>query len=373
MSEGHRFPPPKGSLTDVGGDFFTFKQYISSKHDHKRVLKQYVPGSGSFAQDRVQTGPVVAHLPTDGSPALNPVWPPSGASSNSALDKKGATAVALCKPTNSVANLTTALGELMREGLPKLVGSASWESRTNTALRKSAGDEYLNLQFGWAPLVNDVVSFGNGVVNADAVLRQYERDAGKVVRRKFHFSTEKSSSVTLLDNSAPQGTGQLSYDTLGALQRTRETVRHTYFSGAFTYHLPTGYDSRSKLSRYALLAQLLGLDMKPSTLWNLAPWSWAVDWVTNTSDVISNLEDFATLGLVMRYGYIMEHTIVSDTYTLGPCRLKDGPWVQADPITFVTETKVRRKANPFGFGVTWEGLSTFQTSILAALGMSRSR
>jgi hypothetical protein len=120
-----------------------------------------------------------------------------------------------------------------------------------------------------------------------------------------------------------------------------------------------------------LAKKILGLSLTPDIVWNLTPWSWAVDWFSNTGDVISNLTDWATDGLVLRYGYVMEHTITSDTYTYsGNTGLIDGN-VRVPPLTLVTETKIRRRANPFGFGITWDGLSPRQLAITAALGLTR--
>jgi len=124
--------------------------------------------------------------------------------------------------------------------------------------------------------------------------------------------------------------------------------------------------------RYALEARkLTGLSLDPDTLWNLAPWSWAVDWFSNTGDVISNLTDRGLYGLVMRYGYVMEHTITTDTYTLVQPSSPTAKKMLGSPLRVITETKQRRGANPYGFGVSWDGLSPFQGSILAALGISR--
>jgi len=85
------------------------------------------------------------------------------------------------------------------------------------------------------------------------------------------------------------------------------------------------------------------------------------------------LEAFKIGGLILRYGYIMEHTVHKYTYSLGPVTLFPG----ADPVPvpdliLVTETKQRQRANPFGFGLKWDDLSPFQLSILTALGISRS-
>jgi hypothetical protein len=67
----------------------------------------------------------------------------------------------------------------------------------------------------------------------------------------------------------------------------------------------------------------------------------------------------------------MEHTVSSNTYThIGPSGFKfEG--LNAPAISLVSETKVRRKANPFGFGITWAGLSQRQQAIAAALGLTR--
>jgi len=153
-----------------------------------------------------------------------------------------------------------------------------------------------------------------------------------------------------------------------------ETFREQWFSGAFTYHLPTELDSRSALGNAAQEAEkLLGSPLSPETLWNLTPWSWAIDWFTNTGDYLHNLNAFATQGLVMRYGYMMEHTIVKHTYShIGSSGISGKPDMTVPPLVLVTETKKRVQANPFGFGLTWSGLSPFQLSIAAALGLNRA-
>jgi hypothetical protein len=296
-------------------------------------------------------------------------------STNAQLDARGATAVANSKPTNSVADASVFLGELMKDGIPSLVGSSLWKDRTKAA--QKAGSEYLNAEFGWRPLLNDVRKFAYAVNHASAVLKQYERDAGKVVRRRFYFPVQRDvqwfneGSTRAYIDPGDSELVDLAVPT-GALMRKVETYRRQWFSGAFTYHLPSGYDSRQAMDRHALKAKkLFGLTLTPDTLWNLAPWSWAADWFSNAGDVVSNISDWATDGLVMRYGYIMEHSRVSHTYTLSPTGLQGSPKA-APSVTLVRETKIRRRANPFGFGLTYDGLSTRQKAIMLALGLSRS-
>jgi hypothetical protein len=152
--------------------------------------------------------------------------------------------------------------------------------------------------------------------------------------------------------------------------RTRETTKEIWFSGAFTYHMPKGYFSLGAGDVQGKLDKLLGLDLTPSLVWELAPWSWAVDWVTNIGDGISNLSAWTQFGQVLRYGYIMETTSVRDTYTLVTHGTNNSTWYP-EPVVLDTVVKKRFKANPFGFGVTWEGLNPLQLAIAGALGITR--
>jgi len=280
------------------------------------------------------------------------------------------------KPDNPIPNMTVFLGEMMRDGLPKLPLS-SWEEKTKDAT-KVAAEDYLNLEFGFKPVAADIASFASAVVGAEKLLAQYERDAGRVVRRRFEFpSTETTESTIIAGNLGvpylvPFDAGYFATSGSRDLVRVRKTERRQWFSGAFTYYLPTGYDSRKEMASIASIAgRMLSLDLTPENIWNLAPWSWAVDWFSNAGDVLSNVNSFLNGSSVMRYGYLMEHTIITDTYSMRvPWTLKSAGRTDGH-LRLITETKVRRRANPFGFGVSWEGLSPRQLAIAAALGITR--
>jgi hypothetical protein len=373
VSEGHDWPPPlEAKLIDRGGPFYTTKSYLASP----RVLpytKLEGPGLTVGYRDYFE-GTILPPLGGIANGNWDHAFPPTLESSDAELDAKGATAISRCKPTKSIASLGQTLAETMREGLPALVGKSLLQSKTKHLLGKGA-EEFLNVSFGWMPLVSDVRKTADAIRRSDEILAQYERDAGRVVRRNYYFPLEKSDlEVGTYTNNYPEGFGAFlnirqGLNGRGVLRRTVE--RKTWFSGAFTYYLPSDYDSRNKIKELRTKADLLlGTDLTPELLWNIAPWSWLADWFANTGDVISNLSDFKTGELVMRYGYVMETVKVSDTYTHYPV----GPSPYGGSVvelTFVTETKKRRPANPFGFGLSWEGLSPFQQAILAALGITR--
>jgi hypothetical protein len=310
-------------------------------------------------------------------------WPPDLSHSDEVLDAYGTSAISLCKPTSSPANLTVALGELFREGIPSMVGHQAWETRAKDF--RASGSEFLNVQFGWLPFIADIKSTASAIIDAEDLMTQYERDSGRLVRRRYEFPSSRETTVTDMSNLSQYNPNQdvyagnrvliakFNHDNQAErkLIREREIVRKIWFSGGFTYHLPRDYYSRGKVGKAAFFAShFLGLELTPESVWNLAPWSWAVDWFTNIGDTLSNISDFATDGLVLRYGYLMEHTIIKDTYTLGELQLEGYPR-NSISSTFITEVKKRRRATPFGFGFDMAGLTDRQAAIIAALGISR--
>ncbi len=375
VSSGHPYTQlrKKKLVGDIGGDFFTSRTYVV---EHSNYTRSIVTKRTTTPQNTiVYSGPILPMHPVNFS------YPAPLTSSDDDLDEKGATAIARCKPTNSVADASTFLGELLKDGLPHMLGAAIHGGSVSRP--RNWAEEFLNLEFGLLPIYNDGKKFVKAVSNADKVLTQFERDAGKVVRRTYNFPIERTrTEQRVLDplrnypyfpgDGSPLWRDLTPGLVLGNAVRIDEKIQTRWFSGAFTYHLPTGTDSRSEMSKYALLVnKLLGTNVTPELLWNLAPWSWAADWFSNTGDVLSNLSDWSTYGLVLRYGYIMEHTISKSTYTWsGNSGLRGG--VLPAPVTLVNETKVRRRANPFGFGVSWDGLSPLQLAITAALGLTRS-
>lgn len=370
VSESHpNWRKLRADAGDVGGEFFTQKRYVLGE------LPRLQMSGEQFANPNLikwtYYGPV---LPWNLAPG-SIQWPPYVPSSDEELNEAGATAIARCKPTNSPADLSVALAELVREGLPKALGSLFWRDKTLSA--RNAGGEYLNYEFGWKPMVSDILNTAKAVIDADRIIYQYRRDAGRVVRRRYEFPIESDSDITLYMSNvnvhcAPSGYNMFrSGSPTGKVMRYRETTRRRWFSGAFTYYLPDA-NHASWLNAPAEARHLLGLSLTPDTIWNLSPWSWAIDWFTNAGDVISNFSDFAVDGLVLRYGYIMEHTVTKDTYVFEGDTGLTGP-TRPPSLTLVSETKIRKRANPFGFGVTWDGLTNRQNAILAALGLSRKQ
>jgi hypothetical protein len=305
------------------------------------------------------------------SPASSTLWKLDPQSA-----EKGATAIALVAPTNSAADLGVGLSETYREGLPSLPGIQSWKQRTKVA--RAAGSEFLNAEFGWLPLVSEIKDVGHAVIHSSDILDQYHKDEGRNVHRTFSYPDEHTSSSALLGNLPPGFIPEESmpysvFRTGGAkLTQTVETVTKRWFSGCFTYALPSSSDAWGGMQRNAADANhLLGLSLTPDIVWELTPWSWAIDWFSNAGNVIHNVTEFGLQGLVMRYGYMMTEKVTTITHRLSSTGLVG--LSSCPPSTYIITSKQRSEASPFGFGVSWQGLSPLQLAISAAVGITKLR
>lgn len=356
---------------DIGGSFRVVKHdYWESVNTQPEILSSLSGAPPQPFDGYVYKGKLYAY--TEQVTPSN--FPPSLHSSDSTLSYYGTKAIALTIPTNPVWDLATFVGEL-REGLPRVTGSDFFKSRAAKA--RSAGSEYLNLEFGWRPLVNDIQTFTGAVRDRDKILRQYERNSGKRIKRQLRFPTERSVTIETLGGSArgfprPVLTNGI-VRVEGTLRKTTVVERERWFKGCFTYYLPKLSKQGNSERNLALANKLFGVRLTPETLWNLAPWSWAADWVANTGDVIHNINAFAHDGLIMPYAYIMERVTHHVTYELTGVGFYRNPNSRYSfRQDFVTTTKSRLQATPFGFGLNPAiDFNSRQWAILGALGLSR--
>jgi len=292
-------------------------------------------------------------------------WYPPSPTSFLELDALGTTAISRILPTASAFDLATFVGEILGEGLPK-ASIESWQRRTGAA--KAAGSDYLNAEFGWKPLVGDIQKFARMVKNADAILEQFISDSGKLIHRRYDWPEEIETSREEWPGyfPVPRLIDALDLPNCSEARLVRRTTISTrrWLEATFVYVLPpVGTHARSQ----RLADKLLGLQLTPEVVWELTPWSWAIDWVTNLGDILTNLSAFLMDGLVMPYAYIMEHRKVVNDYQLTGISYRTYPGQHVFRQTFTSEVKQRRVATPFGFGLNLEDFTPRQKAILGAL------
>lgn len=371
VSEGHPWHRLGKQDADIGGEFFssrckhyTNSPYISVKSNGV-VPYSYFKGRIYPYIEHSELVPVETIVPCDHS-------------DNSLIDSYGSTAIAKTIPTNPVAGMAVTLGEL-HEGFPKLMGTLLFKNGLKKIL-KGSGDEFLNYQFGIKPLINDLLKWAHAYSQADKLWDQFLRDSGKRIRRRYTFP--KSTEVLLsniIPGSQAQGTGITATPNLwqgGSNSFNLETEilleRNRWFSGAFTYFVDASKSQQAEWKRHRRrLDYLYSTKVTPQVIWNLAPWSWAADWIANTGDIITNFTRFSEDGLVMPYGYMMELSVKKATYRMRNVTPK-GYNIPDLTQVFSHTVKYRRQATPYGFGLNEQSFTARQWAIIGALGLSRS-
>lgn len=351
------------SSRDTGHGFYSRSQrFVRTSHpDFSWSTTRPVIGG----YERYWRGPIVLNL----SPWLSDVYPTVQPLSPLTRTREMDRLWSMALPTRSEGDVTTALAEIFREGLPSLVAGIL----TRTANLRKAGGDYLNVEFGWKPLVADVTSTISTLKKASAIIHQYSRDSGRYVRRRVGLPPIPSTNtVTAQPYSVNWGPSlnNLGWVRDGDVNITQSFETRWWFSGQFTYYLPTDDSVLGKLREYESLGnKLLGTRLTPDVLWNLAPWSWLVDWVSTVGSSLSNVVAFQTDGLVMRYGYMMRRTRVT---TVASCTLRDqytGTKLQVRN-TFEVDQKERMQGTPYGFGLDPAVFDPRKWAILAALGLT---
>lgn len=355
-------PDPLRTTPDVGGPFLTTKNHYKDGS----ISVGLVSGTNTSSVQRWYNGSLVAFSQT------SPDYPPISPISDDLLHAYGNKASHLVNPVNPVTSFGQDIGELREtSGVPGIPGAALLKERIN--FLKGLSSEYLNVQFGWLPLLSDIRSAAQSVKDTISILEHYEERRGESIRRRFSFPTVIDNPVeTFVSNKTPSPPiNSAFYNTYnGKLTKMASRSEDVSFAGAFTYYVTPGIQP-DRLNAYRRAAdRLLDTDLTPELLWQLSPWSWLTDWFFDFDALLGNLQNLVLDGSVMWYGYVMCHQKATYLYQLSGYSLKnhDSPVLFQE---FNTEIKQRVRATPFGFGLSPNAFSMKQWSILAALGITR--
>jgi hypothetical protein len=267
---------------------------------------------------------------------------------------RGAAVISDTLPNKERVNLLLSLAEIRREGLPSFRSLVS---------KRGDGSGFLSLEFGWLPIVSDIQQLSASLVKSRDVLRQFVRLQGKQHRRR-RVIRDESVSDSFTDNGTwalyPSYSALYSGASTGSLNVNRVYTDRIWFSGAYQVLSP---EVRLLTQVEAQLEQanhLLGLRPSAEVVYNLAGWTWLLDWFVNFGDVLSNYSHLGQDGVALRYGYLMRHTRVECEVTLRG-------------VTDIVgiDRKIRVRAHPFGFGPQFDSLTQRQWSVVVALGIAK--
>jgi hypothetical protein len=303
------------------------------------------------------------------------------------LTAYGAAAYTQASPLSAEFSLPAFVGEL-REGLPSLIpivfmkNTASWSDSVRGRIRdaKNAGGDYLNVQFGWIPLVNDVISLATALAKATVALTAM----GEVHRWRALPTIDTTSmfdagwvgdySFTPVFPSMPgldAPTGPVGSSAVGASKTVIQNLKSdSWFEGSFVRLPKASLGLDQHMDRFEWL---INTDLTPADLWQSAPWSWLVDWFVDIGGLIDAFQTGTSNRILSTYAYAMREEVFTTTILLrnvGAGTPWNGP--KDYSCVFSAKRKRRIKANPFGFILNpAASLDVGQQLILGALGLTK--
>jgi hypothetical protein len=258
---------------------------------------------------------------------------------------------------------------------------------------KYIADNYLNTTFGWVPFMQDFAAMMNYHDNLMRKLRWLRRHNGKSVRRRVtldsggfseSISTTPVGQITSMAPVLPLA----AYYTAENGTRMRDQVKaydsKIWYVAKYRFYIPELANAGSLfLDKHKRLAfSLYGMDLDPSIIYKVIPWSWLLDWFVNVGAVLQNIYLRARYHVVAEYAYVMcseKYTYIHNGWVrvhTGVRNVSTGKFSGPDVTCRGTSKtqyiyRQREVANPYGFGITFGSLSNYQWSILVALGLSR--
>lgn len=263
---------------------------------------------------------------------------------------------------------------------------------------KEGGSAYLNQVFGVIPTLQDFQKLCESVLASDRIVRQILRNEDRQVRRTRTRSYKEGSfqgsfslptgatthSLVLRDKGNAFG-GITLYGPVHAYKPASswvtpvgvfyrvdwKTVVRSF--ATFEYFVPRPTGIASRFEDYVLKAKYaLGLELQPSTVYDLTAWTWLVNWAADISGLIRYQQAVADNQVVMnRSGFVREMvtTLSLGIYTRYPetSRVLHSSWTNGEASA---RRQIREPGGPYSLLQPWE-LSASQAAILTALGLSR--
>lgn len=274
--------------------------------------------------------------------------------------------------------------ELVRGDIPSVLSNFRRNILRAGSRRRfltEVGSEYLNVQFGWKPLFQELANILlllitlDHMVYGDSQYRRHRTIQGPAFHNEYpshggsfwgggHLGVSPVVGLTRMSTGV-QLTGLLqesqSYD-FKFSARFRGIAKPSRKSNSF-YEMATN-----------LLYNLGGLD--PALVWELTPWSWLMDYFVTIGDSITNAAIYSpqTGQMAQDFAYWTTRSILRQDYQVRNAtpasRIEVGVVPRHGDKTIIS--KWREPVTPFGLGGHWN-LSSSQWSILVALGLAKSK
>lgn len=229
---------------------------------------------------------------------------------------------------------------------------------------EALGSGLLSYEFGWEPLLSDLWKLTGFQDAYNRKLKDlshlYDNPAG--MRRRLRLG---EGSASLIQNNQTLNSGTFTVKG-NVITETTSTMWCT--QRFLPLGKPPSLDQRKRMA----VKSLLGLNLSPSQLWAIMPWSWLIDWFSD----VGNFLDANRGGIPISAGdvWVMRHdrsvvTRANLQFIPGyPTGIFSGGYGSA-----LSETKTRTRAAVTPFPTSIPFLGPTQVSLLSSLSVSRRK
>ncbi len=293
-------------------------------------------------------------------------------------------------PDRKGASIGTTLIELIRGDVPSLLKNFHSMMGGYKTVRNYAGSEFLNIQFGWTPLIQEyanLIQTGMAlerVVYYESFRRKRQWDGPSMRQETTPTIVLGSANTPYLSSSLTKSGetpgGSSGYAVSYTSQRELVAVEDYHYSSKYTGLAKAGRRANSFSDQAMDVAKRMGVVDDPEMLWDLTPYSWLVDWFTTMGESIHNAQTYSpSVGKYsVDYAFMTtKHTVSVDGRLLrrigSPLASERSHVVTSGSSIQNSVAKWRTRATPFGFGTQLGSLSGSQFAILVALGLAKTR
>jgi hypothetical protein len=146
------------------------------------------------------------------------------------------------------------------------------------------------------------------------------------------------------------------------------------------FFVPSPEDLESRLGGYDNAAHnVLGEGVSAGTVYDLAPWSWMVDWFVDVGGLLHYQQALAdnqiaalANGVSLFNRTTMNVTLAPDVTSLPTGWTARGPGFIGDDCSYEYFRHQRVKGNPYDILGSWTDFSSARAAVLGAIGITRA-
>lgn len=290
-------------------------------------------------------------------------------------------------PDAKSASLAVTVLELLKGDVPSILRNFRRSVYKDRAV-KYLGGEFLNVTFGWSPIIRDYIGMILVFLTIDRMIysesdRRHRQFDGPTQTTTTFGNTTPSLSFNGHSGTLNTSTNNAVLTTGSFYLETKKTVSENYrYSSRYSSIAKPSTRSNAFADRAEEILRRIGLVDDPTLLWELIPWSWLVDWALSLGASLANANTYSPITgkYAVDYAYVttqstveIRERVVSFTKQSGNTNLIDSMQPLRKEGVYISTARTRDRATPFGFGTQLGSLNASQFGILVALGLAKSR